>query len=481
MATTDFSDLTAPNTGNPGEATAADSPDVALMDRYRRQQQQQAAQLALEQGKATVEQNQANRTLAGQTAAGDASQWATQPEYHAMDWASTPAYVKQSFNDRYGTVPGGANGIAEQLPMIWDSAQRNVNDDPSIGVHPPQGQSAQVDVNGTKYTIGGKEAPKVINDPATGHLVHYDPATQTATTIVPDQGTQPVVSGDPAATGEDALAGMDPKKASFVKQLASYAIPLSMLKRWPAAQQQEILEAANRYDPSFSASQYENRQALLKSYSSGPDANARATINTVIGHINALNESAKQLHNRSFQPWNTAANLVEQAGGKGAPTDFDRNANAVASELGKLFKGTGAPTTQEIAEWRKSLSSSDSPEQLFGTKDGTVVGAIPGALQLMQSRIDALKQKYENGMGKPKDQKWLDNKSSAAIRKMGLNPDDFDPVTPPGSSVFPNSPNQNPGQPTTPQLSEEDQKAINWAHANPTDPRSGKILKLHGL
>ena len=37
-----------------------------------------------------------------------------------------------------------------------------------------------------------------------------------------------------------------------------------------------------------------------------------------------------------------------------------------------------------------------------------------------------------------------------------------------------------PGNTLTDPLSEEDQEAVDWARANPNDPRSAQILKLHG-
>jgi hypothetical protein len=84
-----------------------------------------------------------------------------------------------------------------------------------------------------------------------------------------------------------------------------------------------------------------------------------------------------------------------------------------------VFKGT-AGTDQEIKKWLENISSSDSPEQINAS--------IDEAIELLGSRLYALRDQYERGLGKPKDFKFLSAKSDELLRKIGADPRLLDPV-----------------------------------------------------
>jgi hypothetical protein len=74
--------------------------------------------------------------------------------------------------------------------------------------------------------------------------------------------------------------------------------------------------------------------------------------------------------------------------------NFTLARDAVANELMRVFRGAGG-SLQEIEEWKNNISSSDSPEQLQAE--------IRKAVELLNSRLEALGSKYNTGMSQSKD------------------------------------------------------------------------------
>lgn len=435
-----------PNTGNPGEATAQASPWVASAAALARSQQQQQAALLLEQQRAALEQTrnqraqqQEGRQIAGQTLSSDAAQWASDPAYSGVPYAQAPSEAKQHFMDAYATVPGGGNGVAEKIPEAWNTAQRNATGNPQIGLENLQeGQTAQVDMNGNKVSVG--KPPSTHTDPATGRQYKIDPATGQATYVQiqdPAQNTSADINTDP-------LSGLSPAEAATVKGLANYTIPLTSLNRLPPAQKERLIQHAYAVDPDFDASQYQIRSDLKKSFTSGQDADNIKSLNTVIAHIGDLAHSSSNLSNSGSPLVNAPGNWINREV-LGAPqqTTFAQDRAAVASEMAKLFKGTGSPTEAGIKEVSDAFSANASPAQFQA--------GITEALTLMAGRADAIRNKYEQGFQKPIDKTWLNPKSRAVLRKLGVDIGSLDP----SNSGAP----QQSGQPTEPQTPATSQPA----------------------
>ena len=91
--------------------------------------------------------------------------------------------------------------------------------------------------------------------------------------------------------------------------------------------------------------------------------------------------------------FNKYSNAWATATGNPAPNNFDTVRNAVAGELSKTFKGTGA-TDEEIAIISGTIHNAQSPDLLYG--------GIDYDLRLMQGKMQALKGQFEAGkQGKP--------------------------------------------------------------------------------
>lgn len=201
---------------------------------------------------------------------------------------------------------------------------------------------------------------------------------------------------------------------NLAKQLVKYSIPLpsGMALANPKSPWNAAIQAAAILDPSFDASQYAIRKSLRQDFTSGKSAQAITSLNTVIGHLDTLSKRADELKNKLLPSYNRAANAVLSETGNPAVKNFEIARNAVADELLKVFRSTGG-TESEVQAWKQQIDSSGSPEQLKG--------AVNQALELLGSRVAALQNQYERGLGKPKDFQFFTAKSREILKRLGAN------------------------------------------------------------
>jgi hypothetical protein len=197
--------------------------------------------------------------------------------------------------------------------------------------------------------------------------------------------------GDTSKTGEEYLATIPPSLAGQVKAMAEgrRAFPTGAALRSPAIQQ--LIAAATQYDPTLDAANAATRVATRKDFTSGKSAQNITALNTVLGHLGSLWESAQELHNRGFTPWNALANTAESTVGNPALNNYNLARKAVADELERVFRQSGG-NVSEIQEWKSTLSSSSSPEQFRG--------AMAKAVELLNSRLEAMGAQYNQGMSR---------------------------------------------------------------------------------
>lgn len=232
-------------------------------------------------------------------------------------------------------------------------------------------------------------------------------------------GVNPNSPASADGTHPEVLGSLNPGMQQIVKNITQYKIPLPSGFALKTPYWQKIMEAASVYDPSFDASQYNVRMKLKNDFVSGKAAGNIRSLNTAVGHLDSLSTKADALGNAPIQLWNKIANAGLTATGDKRVTEFNAAATAVESELAAVFKGMGA-TDQEIHQWRQNLSSAQSPEQLKG--------AIHTAVELMGSRLGALQSQYETGLGKPKNFRFLNDKSRGILQKLGADVNSLDPV-----------------------------------------------------
>jgi hypothetical protein len=133
---------------------------------------------------------------------------------------------------------------------------------------------------------------------------------------------------------------------------------------------------------------FQTDKAITKYFTAGPAGTTINYFNTAIDHLKLLRETADALQNGDFRLLNEAGNRYANETGNPAPNNFNTVRSAVAGELSKTFKGTGA-TDQEVSMIQNTINNAQSPKQMNG--------AIEYYLRLMGGKMDALKGQYEAG------------------------------------------------------------------------------------
>lgn len=215
---------------------------------------------------------------------------------------------------------------------------------------------------------------------------------------------------EPGQKREEILAQLDPPTRELIVGITNYKLSPARVTSIRGGRRERIIGLAMMYDPSFDMSQYPARQKLRADFTSGKGAANLRSLNTAIGHLDSLGRSADKLDNSPIQLWNKIANFTLAQTGDPRIVEFNNTANAVAGEMATIFKNTSG-TDQEIKAWREQLSSSQSPEQIHG--------AINQLIELMASRMEALAGQWQSGMGKPKDFRFLNDKSEKILREFG--------------------------------------------------------------
>lgn len=229
-------------------------------------------------------------------------------------------------------------------------------------------------------------------------------------TIIPANGG---VGSAPTTGQGSAYNNLAPSMQKVVDNIiAGKVMPPNPSSRAPGAQQ--LLAAASEKDPTFDAVNYQARANTRKSFTAGQDANSIAAINTAIPHIVALKKSYDNLNNGDY-PWlntaenwagNTFGNKNIQANTAAVSTD----STAVAHELAKVFRNSGM-SEAEVRDWQDKISTNAAP--------ASSNQVIKSALDLMDGRLQALGDKYNQGMGTTKQPlELLSPSSQAAYAKL---------------------------------------------------------------
>ncbi|MGO1160837.1 hypothetical protein ACTOV4_02640 [Brucella sp. C7-11G] len=225
--------------------------------------------------------------------------------------------------------------------------------------------------------------------------------------------------GKPVATEQEALLKtLPPSTATIVKAIAEYRMPIEKVTSMRGDERQQLAKLVGQYDPTFDMAQYQARAAMRKSVTSGNYAMSLNASNLVIGHMNTLREAGEALNNSTFPRYNAVTNTLLNETGDPRVKSFNIAADALASELAKVFKGVGASSEKEITEWRNNLSPNMSPEQLQAS--------IATVMDLLKSRIDTVRTQYEAAMGHPADFTFLTPKTRQILEKQGFDPRELD-------------------------------------------------------
>jgi len=194
-------------------------------------------------------------------------------------------------------------------------------------------------------------------------------------------------------TGEDYLKTISPTAGNLIKKYASGELPIpAQMVRTPAGQQ--LLGAITQYDPTFDATNYQKRQQTATAFAKGNEGKAIRAANQTLYHMGNLYQRSEDLNNLNILPGilNAPINLIEEKGfGDTRQGKYRQSAQAVASELRKVFAASGGGNLTELQAWEKSFDPNAGENQQKAY--------IGNGVDLLRGALKSLESQYRTGMG----------------------------------------------------------------------------------
>lgn len=258
-------------------------------------------------------------------------------------------------------------------------------------------------------------------------------AIDPAAPAMPTQAT-----GGNQLSGDQYLATLPQKAQGLVKAYAEGKLPISpMMVRSPAGI--SLLGAITQYDPTFDATDYNKRNRTAIGFATGTQGNAVKAANQAISHMGQFNQAIDDLNNFNgvATPLNSIVNPIESALGDPRQGVFSQKAQAISSELRKVFSGSGGGGLAELQKWESSLPTNASQQQQRAY--------LRSGLDLLHGALDALNNQYQQGFGpKAKIDDLLSPESRQTLDKLGgISTDGMMGAS---SAAQPSMVNQIPGQ-----------------------------------
>jgi len=328
------------------------------------------------------------------------------PQVAGGDPSNTP--------DATGTIPSTSGSTPDANPSMYAKLATFLNGDSSkntkgggfadglIGVGSalmardnPTGSAA---LKGLMAKDGSKQQYIGMNQDGTAIRV-FDPDTGEITSKPIDGGFTVGKNGQKISSAQATQDATDLKKnpateqeQAIAKQIAAYQTPM------PAAYSSRSPEAvrmrgilATQY-PDFQAQNYQTAQKMMQDATSGKLGVANNALETATGHLDDLSSAADALGNGNISMLNTIANKYGLATGSTPQAVFNTIRQGLSDEMMKTYRGGGAPSEKEAAEFQKLMDPSMAPQQLKAS-----VGTFA---EMLQSKVDANDRQYSRGVGK---------------------------------------------------------------------------------
>lgn len=211
-------------------------------------------------------------------------------------------------------------------------------------------------------------------------------------TLVPDSGQYANVTRD-QLSGDEFLNTLPKNVQPLIKKYANGELALTpQMTRTPAGA--SLLQAVTQYDPTFDATNFQKRQQTATAFSKGKQGDAIRAANQTLYHMGNLYQRTEDLNNLDVLPGllNAPINYIQQKGfGDPRQGRYKQSAQAVASELRKVFAGTGGGSLQELKDWEKSFDPNAGEEQQKAY--------IQNGVDLLRGALQSLESQYQSGMG----------------------------------------------------------------------------------
>lgn len=192
----------------------------------------------------------------------------------------------------------------------------------------------------------------------------------------------------------------DADKASVKQLVNGDALLTDIVKsrgKTTQAQINKLITQATKIDPNFSINANKQRFTYKTQFNNpnGKEQGQINAINTGLGHLAEFKTAADALGNTIVLPYNKLVNYLDKNAGDPKVTNLNTVITALAGELASVYKGGGAPTDQETAEWRQTILSNFSKAQTAGVASTTA--------SLIGNKLNTLGNSYKNIMGKYPD------------------------------------------------------------------------------
>lgn len=209
-------------------------------------------------------------------------------------------------------------------------------------------------------------------------------------------------------TGDAALNELPPPVANRVKAILDGRESFPSTAR-SNPRNAQLLDLAAQVDPDFDAVNFNKRNQTATAFAKGKQGDAVRAANQAIAHAGSLYDSIEKLDNFSgaATPLNYIVNPAEKLFGDSRQGVFQQKAVAVASELRKVFSGSGGGSLSELKEWQDGfpVNASQTAQKAY----------LMSGMELLHGAVDNLQTQYENGMGKTAGMKSLITPKSQAI------------------------------------------------------------------
>ena len=187
---------------------------------------------------------------------------------------------------------------------------------------------------------------------------------------------------------------------------------------------------------------YKSQEKAVKDFATGVQGKQVNSFNTAIDHLSTMDKLSDALANGDTKAINAIGNMVAKQTGAPAPTSFNAAKQIVTAEVIKSIVASGGGV-KERQEAEANFAAANSPAQLKG-----VINAYK---DLMGGQLKSLELQYGNTTGRKDFEKKLTPAAKEELSKVKSN------------------------------LTGADAQALEWAKANPNDPRAVKIKQRLGV
>ena len=183
----------------------------------------------------------------------------------------------------------------------------------------------------------------------------------------------------------------------------------------------------------------------------GQDGRATVSLGTAVRHLDTLKQLADAWNAGDVQRLNQIRAVISREFGSSAATNLESAAALIGPEIIKALGVAGAGTSDERNHAGSQFSASKSPEQ--------ILGAIRTTQSLLGGQLEGkLRQARAAGLSEEKFREMIGERPFEILKRADT-----------GATSG------------TKALTSQDQQALDWANANPRDPRAAAIKQRLGV